>query len=91
VAGIIQGKIYAGNSTIGSGQQVEITNGKNTYTTKTAKDGSYKLNVRENGKCVLMLAGKKELSLVIDSRSRTMTYNLEIVRLKGKYSLRVRD
>ena len=90
-AGQIQGTIYTGKDTrLGGAYQVEITTGKNCYTTTTTKEGSYKLNVQEDGKCVLTLAGKNELSVVIESQSRTMTYDLEIVKREGKYSLEVR-
>lgn len=86
-AGQIRGNIYVGKTPI-AGKTVEIKTGKSLYTTKTAGDGSFKLNVREQGKCVLSLvSGEKKMSIAIDSRRETMTYELEIVRRDGIYTL----
>jgi hypothetical protein len=93
-AGQVRGTIHVGRTPV-AGRTVEITTGKNVYTTKTAKDGSFKLNVHEpfklnvheHGRCVLSLVGKRRLSIAIDSRKQTMVYDLEVVKRNGKYTL----
>ena len=58
-------------------------------TTLTDKFGSYKLNVKQEGKCVLTLVyEKKALTLEVFSYKNATRYDLILEKKDGKLSLR---
>ena len=58
-------------------------------TTLTDKFGSYKLNVKEEGKCILTVAYEKQaLELIVFSYKEATRYDLILEKKDGKLSLR---
>ncbi len=87
--GEIKGTIYIGNETVDGGTKVEITFGAKKYTTMTSQDGFYRLMVTETGRCRLRLADIPDLTIWIDSSTRSQRLNLKIVEIgRDKYALR---
>ena len=88
------GQIYGAIVSEGQGLKtvnIEVQCGKDEPVTgATAADGSYRINVPQQGQCTLVLptyAGRP--SAVIFSSPNPTLYNFELVRLgDGKYELR---
>ncbi len=91
LGGEIRGKIYAGSNPIGEDIPVEVRFGEKRYTTTTGADGAYRLQVSERGRCVLRLWGRDDLSIAIDSKTKSQKYDLKVVKQGNKYVLRLRE
>jgi len=67
----------------------EAKTGAVADSTLTDKFGSYKLNVKDDGRCILTLVYEKQhLELVVFSYKQATRYDLILERKDGKLSLR---
>ena len=91
-AGQIYGTIVLGGQGV-KGAPIEIQCGKEAAVTgTTAADGSYRLNVSEQGQCTLTLPSYEgRPSAAVFSGPNPAAYNYELVKLAdGKYELKRR-
>ena len=91
-AGQIYGTIVSGGQPV-KGAAVEIQCGKEAAATgSTAADGSYRINVQQQGQCTLSLPSYEgRPSAVVFSGPNPSLYNFELTKLgDGKYELRRR-
>ena len=92
-AGEIYGSIKEGKRPIGKGVKVEIiaVSSGRRYVTKTDKYSSYRLYVRERGRCILKVYYKKQSpppQIQVYSYKGPVRYDLVLEKKKGKYILR---
>ena len=88
-AGEIYGTIKEGTRLVGQGIKIEIASGGSIYSTETDKYGSYRLFVKERGKCQLrVLYGQQSPSIEIASYDRSVRYDLALEKKDGNYALR---
>ena len=88
-AGEIYGTIKEGTRLVGQGIKIEIASGGSIYSTETDKYGSYRLFVKERGKCQLrVLFGQLSPSIEIASYDRSVRYDLALEKKDGNYALR---
>jgi hypothetical protein len=96
-AGRIFGDITMGGKPVPEGLQVSITQpladkdstAAGADTTKTDKFGSYKLNVKTEGKCLLTLVYEKQpVQLAVFSYKVATRYDLILEKVDGKLTLR---
>jgi hypothetical protein len=67
----------------------EARTGPVADSTLTDKFGSYKLNVKDEGRCILTLVFEKQpVDLIVFSYKQAMRYDLILERKDGKLSLR---
>jgi hypothetical protein len=91
-AGQIYGTIVLGGQGV-KGAPIEIQCGKDAAVTgTTAADGSYRLNVSQQGQCTLTLTSYEgRPSAAVFSGPNPAAYNYELVKLSdGKYELKRR-
>jgi hypothetical protein len=91
-AGQIYGTIVSEGKGVG-GANVEIQCGKDAPASgSTSADGSYRINVQQQGQCTLSLPSYEgRPSAAIFSGPNPALYNFELTKLKdGKYELRRR-
>lgn len=91
-AGQIYGTIVLGGQGV-KGAVIEIQCGKEAAVTgTTAADGSYRINVSEQGQCTLTLPSYEgRPSAAVFSGPNPAAYNYELVKLSdGKYELKRR-
>lgn len=90
-AGQIYGSLTSSGSGI-SGAGIEINCGGPVARGSTSTDGSYRINVPQQGQCTLMLPGYPGApSVVVFSYPNPSQYDLELVKLSdGRYELRKR-
>jgi hypothetical protein len=89
-AGEIYGSIKEGKKSVGKGVTVEIiaASGRR-YVTKTDKYSSYRLYVRERGKCILKVYyNGQSPQIQVHSYKGPVRYDLVLEKRKGKYILR---
>jgi hypothetical protein len=89
-AGEIFGSITQGNKPIGEKVKVEIVAAnKATYATETDKNGSYRLFVKEKGKCRLTVRFNEQApSAELFSYDKSLRYDWILEEQEGKYSVR---
>jgi len=91
-AGQIYGTIVSDGQAV-KGAAIEIQCGKEAAVTgSTAADGSYRINVEQQGQCTLSLPSYEgRPSAVVFSSPNPSLYNFELAKLgDGKYELRRR-
>lgn len=89
-AGQVYGTVTANRKAIAN-TQIEIRCGTTVTTGATSPDGSYRINVRQQGQCTLTLpryAGQP--SATVFSYPKPTQYDFEIVNTNGRSQLRRR-
>jgi hypothetical protein len=74
-----------------AGVRIEIApQGKNAYVATTGPDGSYRIFVKENGRCEFRAtySGKGVTPATVFSYATAVKYDFDIVMDKGRYLLR---
>jgi hypothetical protein len=90
-AGELYGTITDGGKPIASGVKVEITASGNAYSAETDKFGSYRVFVKEKGKCTLTLHVRNQAPAVgLVSYDNSTRYDWILETKDGKLSLRRR-
>jgi len=88
LAGELFGTISEGDKPIGAGIKVEVTAGEKTYSTETDKFGSYRLFVKEKGKCTLKVHFKNQTpTFSVASFDKSTRYDFALTQKDGKYTL----
>ena len=88
IAGELFGTISDGNKLVGEKVKVEVTAGGNTYTAETDKFGSYRMFVKEKGKCTLTVHYKDQApTFSVASFDKSTRYDLVLTQKDGKYTL----
>lgn len=88
-AGEMYGVIMQGDKPVGEKVKVEVAASGKTYTAETDKNGSYRLFVKEKGKCALTVHFKDQaLAAEIFSYDRSTRYDWTIETKDGKLQLK---
>jgi hypothetical protein len=88
LAGELFGTISEGSKPVAAGVKVEVTAGDKTYTAETDKFGSYRLFVKEKGKCTLKAYYKDQTpSFNVASFDKSTRYDFALTQKDGKYTL----
>jgi hypothetical protein len=88
-AGEVFGTIIDGSKPVAAGVKVEIAVSGKTYTAETDRFGSYRIVVKEKGKCVLTVRIREQLpSVELFSYDRSTRYDWILQTTDGKLSLR---
>jgi len=88
-AGEVRGTIISGNKPVAAGVKVEIAVAGKTYTAETDKFGSYRIVVKEKGKCTITVhLGDQSVSTELFSYDRSTRYDWVLEAANGKLSLR---
>jgi hypothetical protein len=89
VAGEVFGTITDGNKPVAAGVKVELAISGKAYSAETDKFGSYRIVVKEKGKCVLTVRLREQLpSVELFSYDKSTRYDWILVTTNGKLSLR---
>ena len=89
LAGELYGTIIDGKKPIAAGVKVEIAVSGKSYTAETGKFGSYRIAVKEKGKCTLTVhVGGQSPSVDLFSYDRSTRYDWVLETNDGKLSLR---
>ena len=89
LAGEVYGKVTDGRRPVPAGVKVEIAVHGNVYTTETDKFGSYRIVVREKGKCRFTVhLENQSASQRLFSYDRSMRYDWILETKDGKLLLR---
>ncbi len=88
-AGEIFGAITEEGTSVGAGVGVEIVAPSKTYMVQTNEEGSYRVHVKEAGKCTLTVRyhGTAPTIEVTSQEERSVRYDLLLVKEKNTYSL----
>jgi hypothetical protein len=90
-AGELYGTITDGGKPIASGVKVEIAASGKVYSTETDKFGSYRVYVKEKGKCTITLHVRDQSPTVgLVSYDNSTRYDWFLETKNGKLSLRRR-
>jgi hypothetical protein len=88
LAGEIYGTITDGGKPVAAGLKVEIAAAGKSYTAETDKFGSYRIVVKEKGKCTITVHVKAQSpSADLFSYDRSTRYNWNLQTKDGKLSL----
>ena len=91
LGGKIYGSVAEGGKPVGQGVEVEITCGTNAYTSQTDAYGSFRLYVKDRGKCTLKVRYQKQSpSFEINSYDGSVQYDLILEKKDSQYTLRRR-
>ena len=89
VAGEVYGTIIDGRKPVAAGVKVEITASGKVYTAETDKFGSYRVFVKERGKCKFIVHLKEQSpSVELFSYDKSTRYDWVLETKEGKLSLR---
>lgn len=91
IAGEIFGSILKGGKPVSAGMKVAVTSAGKTYSADTDKFGSYRLFVKEKGKCAITLFAKEGDSLAtaeLVSYEKSTRYDWILETQEGVTSLR---
>ena len=89
LAGEIFGTLSEGTKPVDAGVKVEISIAGKSYAGETDKFGSFRLIVKEKGKCTLTVRYKDQSpSFQLVSYDKAARYDLVLEAKDGKYSLR---
>jgi len=89
LAGEVYGTINDGKKPVAAGVKVEITASGKVYTTETDKFGSYRIVVKEKGRCTLTVhVNEQSPSFNLFSYERSTRYDWILETKDGKISLR---
>jgi hypothetical protein len=88
LAGELFGTISEGEKPVAQGVKVEVAAGDKTYSTETDKNGSYRIFVKEKGKCTLKVTYKDQApTFAAASFDKSTRYDLVLTQKDGKYTL----
>jgi hypothetical protein len=88
-AGEVYGSIMEGSKPVGAGVKVEINASGKLYTAETDKFGSYRMFVKEKGKCVLTIVVREQsVSVDLFSYERSTRYDWLLEVKDGKTTVR---
>jgi len=88
LAGELFGIISEGNKPVNEGVKVEVTIGEKTYSGETDKFGTFRIFVKEKGKCTLKVLYKDQTpSFSVVSFEKSTRYDLVLNLKDGKYTL----
>lgn len=89
VAGEVYGTITDGSRPVSAGAKVEISASGHVYSAETDKFGSYRIYVKEKGKCTLTVHTKDQAPTVdLYSYDKSTRYDWVLEAKDGKLSLR---
>jgi hypothetical protein len=89
LAGEIFGTLSEGTKPVDAGVKVDISIAGKSYAGETDKFGSFRLIVKEKGKCTLTVRYKDQApSFQLVSYDKAARYDLVLEAKDGKYSLR---
>jgi hypothetical protein len=89
-AGQVYGTVTANRRAIAN-TPIEIRCGTAVTVGNTSADGSYRINVRQQGQCTLTLSRYSgQPSAIVFSYPKPTQYDFEIVNTNGRYQLRRR-
>lgn len=89
VAGEVYGTITDGRKPVAAGVKVEIAASGKVYTTETDKFGSYRIVVKEKGRCTLTVhVNEQSPSFNLFSYDKSTRYDWILEIKDGKLSLR---
>lgn len=89
IAGEVYGTITDGGKPVAEGLKVEITGSDKVYSGETDKFGSYRVFVKEKGKCTLTVHVKDQApSAELFSYGKSSRYDWILETKEGKLSLR---
>ena len=86
-AGQVYGTIVMDGKGVG-GANIEIQCGDATTPGTTGADGSYRINVPQQGQCTLSLPSHGKASAMIFSGPNPSAFNFELVKAGDKYELK---
>jgi len=88
LAGELFGTILEGGKPVGEKVKVEVAAGGNTYSAETDKFGSYRIFVKEKGKCELKVHYKDQTpAFSVASFEKSTRYDFVLTQKDGKYTL----
>jgi hypothetical protein len=88
LAGELFGTISEGDKPVGEKVKVEVTAGENTYSAQTDTFGSYRIFVKEKGKCTLKVHYKDQTpTFSVASFEKSTRYDFVLTQKNGKYTL----
>ena len=91
-AGEVYGTLKEGDKPVGAHIRVEIVCGRNPYSAQTDQYGSYRLYVRDLGRCTLRVPYKNQTpEFAIQSYSDPERYDFQLVPVDGRYVLAPKD
>jgi len=88
-AGQVYGTIVMDGKGVG-GASIEIHCGNDATSGTTGADGSYRINVPQQGQCTFSLASHGKASAMIFSGPNPSAFNFELVKMGDKYELKRR-
>jgi len=88
-AGQVYGTIVMDGKGVG-GANIEIQCGNDMTTGTTGADGSYRINVAQQGQCTFSLPSHGKASAMIFSGPNPSAFNFELVKAGDKYELKRR-
>jgi hypothetical protein len=89
VAGEVYGTITDGSKPVAAGIKVEISTSGQVYSAETDKFGSYRIYVKEKGKCTLTVRTKDQAATVdLYSYDKSTRYDWVLEVKDGKLSIR---
>ena len=88
-AGQVYGTIVMDGKGVG-GANIEIQCGNDATTGTTGADGSYRINVPQQGQCTFSLPSHGKASAMIFSGPNPSAFNFELVKAGDKYELKRR-
>ena len=89
VAGNVYGSISEGGKPVGQGTKIEVTCGANKVTAETDATGSFKLFVKDQGKCSLKVTWQGQTpGFDINSFEGTVQYDLVLEKQGAQYTLK---
>jgi hypothetical protein len=88
-AGQVYGTIVMDGKGVG-GANIEIQCGNDTTTGSTGADGSYRINVPQQGQCTFSLPSHGKASAMVFSGPNPSAFNFELVKAGDKYELKRR-
>jgi len=89
VAGNVYGSISEGGKPVAQGVKIEVTCGANKYSAETDAMGSYKVFLKDQGKCALHVAYQGQSpSLEILSFEGSVQYDLVLEKQGTQYALK---
>ena len=89
VAGNVYGSISEGGKSVAQGVKIEVTCGANKYSAETDATGTYKVFVKDQGKCALHVAYQGQTpSFEILSFEGSVQYDLVLEKQGTQYTLK---
>ena len=89
VAGNVYGSISEGGKPVAQGVKIEVTCGANKYSAETDASGTYKVFVKDQGKCAFHVAYQgQNPTFEINSFEGSVQYDLVLEKQGAQYTLK---